>query len=305
MPRVSVVIPTRGRPTLLLRAVRSVLAQAMEDWELVVVVDGPDPETLAVLSDIRDPRIRTIVNRESLGGGGARNTGIEAARAIWIALLDDDDEWLPDKLGSQLAVLGAPAPATIGFTGELVRTPHGDYQWSRRAPSDGEHISDYMFTRRGLFAGDGGIHTSTLMAPRDLFMQCPFDPTLRRYQDTDWVLRAASTGAKIVYSPMALTIRYHEQERASIGQAAAAEWPLAIEFVRRRRDLMTRRAIASFLLLAGGSAAASARDLRGALTVLRTAWRLGAPSILGVAVFVAKVLTPAGLRRWLRSRLAR
>ena len=103
MALVSVIIPTTGRPKLVLRALASVLGQTHGELEVIVVVDGPNPETIAALGGIADPRVRVLQNRESLGPGPARNIGAAQARGEWIAFLDDDDEWMPQKLEIQLA----------------------------------------------------------------------------------------------------------------------------------------------------------------------------------------------------------
>jgi cellulose synthase/poly-beta-1,6-N-acetylglucosamine synthase-like glycosyltransferase len=67
MPRVSIIIPTARRPKLLVRAINSVLAQTMPEFEIIVVVDGPNPETIAVLKEITDKRVRVMKNETSLG----------------------------------------------------------------------------------------------------------------------------------------------------------------------------------------------------------------------------------------------
>ena len=103
MPTVSVIVPTFGRAELACRAVRSVLAQTLTDLQVIVVVDGDDPETLRQLSLLSDDRVSAIRHTERRGAGRARNTGVDHATAIWVAFLDDDDEWLPGKLEAQLA----------------------------------------------------------------------------------------------------------------------------------------------------------------------------------------------------------
>src|ERR1700758_1632604 len=97
-PLVSAVIPTRNRPDLVCRAVRSALAQTYPNIEVIVVIDGPDPVSFASLEVLGDPRIRIIALKESVGGSEARNTGAREAKGSYIALLDDDDEWLPEKI---------------------------------------------------------------------------------------------------------------------------------------------------------------------------------------------------------------
>src|SRR5271169_1867385 len=100
---VSVIIPTLRRPTLLTRALASVFRQTWRELEVIVVVDGPDPDTIAILQTIDDPRLRVIINARSLTAAGARNAGMDHAKGEWIAFLDDDDEWLPEKLAKQMA----------------------------------------------------------------------------------------------------------------------------------------------------------------------------------------------------------
>jgi glycosyltransferase involved in cell wall biosynthesis len=101
-PAVSVILATYRRQDLLPRAIRSVMAQTMPDWELVVVDDEPNPATEEIVAGFDDPRVRYVSHPENRGLCAARNTGIAAAKAAWIAFLDDDDEYLPHKLERQL-----------------------------------------------------------------------------------------------------------------------------------------------------------------------------------------------------------
>src|SRR5689334_6912006 len=101
-PEVSVVIPTRGRPDWAPRAADQALSQTVRNIEVLVVVDGPDPATVDALTALDDPRLRVIELPASGGAPAARNVGVGHARADWVALLDDDDEWLPGKVATQL-----------------------------------------------------------------------------------------------------------------------------------------------------------------------------------------------------------
>src|SRR5262245_22739133 len=127
-PVVSVVIPTRGRSKLLTqRTLPTALAQTSIDYEVIVVVDGPDPETEAALADFSDARLRVIVLPSNMGGGQARNVGFQSARGEWIALLDDDDEWFPNKLKRQLkTALRSRYDQPIVACHWIIRTPLGD-----------------------------------------------------------------------------------------------------------------------------------------------------------------------------------
>ena len=301
-PRVSVVIPTRGRPALLRRAIDSVLAQTFKDFEVIVVVDGPDAETEGMLATERDGRLRIHRNPEPKGGGAARNEGVRVARSELVALLDDDDTWLPNKLAAQLESL--PPGEVISFTRLIARAPHGDYVWPRRAPRTDEHISEYLFVRQSLFAGEGGIQTSTIVAPREVFRRQPFDETLRRLQDTDWLLRVCSEAVALNFCPTPLTIWYIEEDRPGITAARHRDWRLLYDWIGQRRGLVTSRAYAAFLLVRGGAATSASHDLAGAWTVLHEAFRHGRPAPVDVFLFLTRWIAPAGLRQRLRARFS-
>jgi len=100
MTEASVIIPTYDRADRVTRAVSSVLAQTYPDFELIVVDDGSEDETLPALRPFLD-RIRLIRHERNLGVSAARNAGIRASRAPLVAFLDSDDRWLPEKLEVQ------------------------------------------------------------------------------------------------------------------------------------------------------------------------------------------------------------
>jgi glycosyltransferase involved in cell wall biosynthesis len=303
-PCISVVIPTRARPDLVTRALASALAQTVRDLEVIVVVDGPDPATVGAVEAIDDPRIRVIVADPPLGAGGARNRGVAAARADWVAFLDDDDAWLPAKLERQLAAIEASGiDQPIAFCPIIVRSASGDRAWRSRPPRSGEPASDYLFVRRSLLMGEGTVGTSTIIARRSLLEAVEFDPSVRRYQDADWILRAAATGAELVYCPERLSIWSAPDERRTITADHAADWTHAYDWIRKRRRLVTARAYAAFLLVRVAGLAAAAGD-RSAIGLLwGEARRAGRPGVLDVLLFVGRWMVPARVRTRLRHRL--
>jgi len=103
---VSVVIPTYSRAHVLGRAIQSVLNQTYQDFELIVVDDGSSDNTEEVVRNFTDPRIHYRRHEENRGAAAARNTGIEASRGDYVAFLDSDCEWLPEKLLKQMEVFG-------------------------------------------------------------------------------------------------------------------------------------------------------------------------------------------------------
>lgn len=107
---VSVIIPTYNRAHLIGRAIKSILNQTYQDFEIIVVDDGSTDNTEEVLKGFNDSRILYIRHNHNRGGAAARNTGIKAARGKYIAFQDSDDEWLPEKLEKQMKVFENVSP---------------------------------------------------------------------------------------------------------------------------------------------------------------------------------------------------
>ena len=103
VPMVSVIIPTFNRAALVREAVASVKAQTYRDYEILVVDDASTDDTREALAAGREVRVLRQADRR--GVAAARNRGIAAARGEWLAFLDSDDLWLPEKLARQMAYL--------------------------------------------------------------------------------------------------------------------------------------------------------------------------------------------------------
>lgn len=302
-PVVSVIIPTFNRPELVGRAVASALAQTVTNIEVIVVIDGEYETTARRLEGFKDRRLVTV-SSGGVGGGGARNAGISRAQGCWIALLDDDDEWTSNKLERQLsAATTSSARFPLVFCAVTKITPLGRYRWPRRGPRQDEDISEYLFTRRGLFQGEGYIPTPSIMVPSGLFDAVKFDETLERHQDWDWVLRATKKhGALPVFLDEQLCIVYGEEDRPSI--SSARDWEYSYRWVSERADLLTRRARASFLLTVVSALAAPSRSWVVFWRILRTAYETGQPGCYDLAIHFGLWLVPRETRRKLRARLS-
>lgn len=180
-PLVSVVIPTRNRSHLVTRAVRSALVQTLDAIEVVAVIDEPDEATLKVLIQIEDSRLRIKALPFHLGSGEARNTGVDEARSKWVAFLDDDDEWFPQKLEIQLQKAQKSSHNYPIISCRLIaRKEAGDFIWPLRYPRQGEVLSEYMFCQSGFFGGEGQIITSAILTAKELLQKVPFRGDFRR-----------------------------------------------------------------------------------------------------------------------------
>src|SRR4051812_32859665 len=115
MEAVGCVIITRDRPTLALRAICSALAQTVRPSEIVVVDDGSEPALSWPAEFDEVPGLSFIRIEGTVGRGSARNLGMAALSTPWVAFLDDDDVWHPEKTRIQLAALdAAPETAALG-----------------------------------------------------------------------------------------------------------------------------------------------------------------------------------------------
>lgn len=285
---ISVVIPTLRRPQLLLRAIESVLAQSFSDFELIVIVDGPDEETVKLTSSVTDKRFRFIQNQRSLGSAEARNVGIKASRGDWIAFLDDDDEWAPDKLSSQLGAIAPARENVIVSCLSIVVTPLRRYIWPHRIYDNRISIDEYLFDRRSWFRGDVMLQCSSLLMSRPLATSLLFrDP----HDDWDLLLRAVNDrGAEIVTLDKPLVIHYTEDNRSSLG--ASFDWRTSLDWADQRRSLMTSRAYAGFLLTIIAPQAAKIGDGAAFWKLIYQACTRGSPRLIHVILYLAIWIVP-------------
>jgi len=296
---VSVVIPTRNRPELVSRAVRSALNQTYKSLEVIVVIDGPDPATEKALDALQEPRLRVVSLRANLGGSETRNIGAKEAKGQWVALLDDDDEWLTTKIEAQIALCRRSTYKFPVVSSRLIaRSPTADYVWPERAPLI--PIADYLMKRPGLFQGNGLLQTSTLLVPTQLLKECPFTTGLRKHQDWDWLIRVLELpGAGIEFVPEPLVIWYIEERRSSI--SGTNDWRFSVEWLDSVKTLCSKTSYASFLLTVVSPTAADKCQWSAFLPLLTKAFREGKPQLIHVILHCAFWLLPRDTRRFFRS----
>jgi hypothetical protein len=244
---VSVVVPTRGRPELLLKAVASALAQDVSSIEVIVVVDGDDGLSRAALDGVRDARLQIIELAVSVGGAEARNVGARAALGRWIAFLDDDDEWLAHKLSRQIvAARSSKAAWPVVASRLIVRTAEYEAVRPLRRYEASRPVSEYLFCRGSLRDGPYAMQTSTLMMPRELMTAVPFRNGQQRHQDWDWVLRAGrALGVGFVVVDEPLVVYRAEDGRASVGRGQ--DWEFSLAWGREMRGHFSAKAYAWFV----------------------------------------------------------
>lgn len=206
---VSVVIPTYNSAAYLKEAVDSALAQTYRAVEVVVVDDGSTDGTKKILEPyIKDKKIE-YVYQPNKGLAGARNTGIRAARGAYVALLDADDIFLPEKIGSQVARMEENPACDISYT-DLYHFEDGE-------PDELKKLRYTYYSGKDVLPNllkKSFIAPSAVMIRASTFARFGyFDEEIRQYaEDYDYWLRVASRGGEICFVPAAgvkMRVRTH------------------------------------------------------------------------------------------------
>jgi teichuronic acid biosynthesis glycosyltransferase TuaG len=176
MALVAVIMPCHNGERTLRQAVESVLAQTFTDWELVIVDDGSTDGSASIIEQMAaaEPRIRLLRNTTPSGAAAARNRALRETYARYVAFLDSDDAWLPDKLQVQLramqdsgAALACSSYDVMDGDGKITGTVHAD--------------SGKLTYHQAL--GYNPIGCLTVVLDRSLCGAVQFDPTLPRSED--------------------------------------------------------------------------------------------------------------------------
>ena len=283
---VSVVIPTRDRPEMLGLTLCTVLGQERVDAEVLVIDDGTGPATAALLDRIGNARLHLLRNTGPPGVSGARNSGIAAAKGNWVAFLDDDDLWAPDKLAIQLAAAEATG-ATWVYAGHVTVDESLDVR-SGAPPPPPDVVVTGLRRHNAVPAG-----ASNVAVRREVLDAVGgFDPTLRTSEDWDLWLRLAATGLPACVPRAVVALRTH----AAMASRAVDRMLADIEVIAKRHSIPIDRARhqrwAAWMCLEDGRRGAAVRHYMRAVAH-------GDLTSLGRA---AVALAHAGLARPNRSR---
>ena len=185
MIQVSVIIPTYQRPKFLRLALESVLVQTFPHFEVIVVDDASRDRTPEIVKEFNDNRVRYLAHEINKGGSAARNTGISHARGKYIAFLDDDDEWLPEKLRLQIDVLEKSRPEVGGvYTGCTKINRDNGKVVSHKTPTQRGHMFSRLLIKNCISS------TSSILLKKECFERVGlFDESLPSFQDYDLCLR--------------------------------------------------------------------------------------------------------------------
>ena len=293
-PKVSVIIPTYNRADLLPRAVNSVLSQTFQDYEIIIVDDCSPDNTQDIISTFSDRRVRSVRHDINLRQSAAINTGISLARGEYVAFLDDDDEWLPNKLRGQIEILDSSEEDVGLVYGWLETVNH----------STGRPIGEYLLRIEGnifeeLVALNSPGQPSVLMARTSIAKEVGgFGECLTRFNDTDFILRI-SQKYKVALIPEVVARAYVSHGHEQMGHDTPQNMSAAVEYMRShlsrlaaeldkrpRAHATVLRRLASVEMMRG--------NRRAALAALTSAFRLDpmdvSRAILGNRALTAKIL---------------
>jgi glycosyltransferase involved in cell wall biosynthesis len=229
---ISVILPVHNRSDVLGRAIQSVLDQTLKDFELIVIDDGSTDASVGVAKSLADQRIKIIELGENRGGNAARNAGVRAASAPLIAFLDSDDTYLPEKLET-VAAQFVVRPGLDLLVDSFVKIQPSGARVTRKNPV----ITDRETFRKALFQRQLWKATPSITVKRDVALRAPFDETLRRLQDFDFLIRV-SEFANCAATDQVLWVKYWDAGAIS---AEDNMIPANIELVRRHPEYLSVR----------------------------------------------------------------
>ena len=231
---VSVVIPTHNRVELLPRAIESVLKQTYADLEIIVVSDGSTDNTEEVVKKYTDSdsRVKYIGYSPARGGNVARNIGIEASQGEYVAFLDDDDEWLPEKLDRQIDLLEKDVNVGLVYTGVRIIYVNENIEYNSMSKERGD-------LKKTILIDNCVGTTSTVVLRKSILKKSGmFDDKLKALQDFDlWIRIAQHSKVDVVSEPM---INYYNYLGAKQVSAVTQKYIDAFKYINEKYEKQMR-----------------------------------------------------------------
>lgn len=229
---ISVIIPAWNAERHIARAIRSVLAQSRPAEEIIVVDDGSTDGTAKVVRAF-GMQVR-LITQPNGGASVARNTGIAAATGDWIAFLDADDEWLPDKLQLQ-AERHQQYPA-LQWSFTRLEWARPEWPTHRLAHPDAAPKTGVFEDYLAAYCAGYFISTITVMVHRSVFETVGlFEPGMKRAQDNDLWFRIAYQFPQVGYVPRSLAVYHLDTPNSSTKANDQVEFMIAL--IERHRAL--------------------------------------------------------------------
>lgn len=241
-PLVSVIVPVLNRAKSLPAALRSIAGQTFSDWEAVVVDDGSSDDSAEVALRAGPPgKVRVVRHARNQGPSAARNSGILAARGRYVAFLDSDDSWHPDKLRRQLDLVEADANPDMVLCATQTRVFRGSGRvlvLPQRAPFPDEPWSEFLYVNGGF------AQTNSFFLSRQLAMKVGFRPSVLQHEDHLFFLDLGAHGAhyRLLTEPLSNWNNDSRLDRMGL----AAHFERSCGFLDEADGLITEKARLAF-----------------------------------------------------------
>lgn len=247
MIKISIVVPTYNSANTILRSLDSVFKQTYQNFEVIICDDNSTDEINKILDQIKDDRVKIIYLDNNQGSAVTRNTAMKIAQGEFIAFLDSDDEWYPNKLELQISLFSDRSVGLVFGGAKIVKN---NTKTSFYKPQKEWELDSF----RKLFLGQISYITSTAIFRKECIDKVGLmEPELRRNQDFDFFLRILKHyNLKIIDKPLAVfnvntkkttfnrlqnSISFYENERISFFEENFTQKEINLFFARKYRDL--------------------------------------------------------------------
>ncbi|HKU63106.1 MAG TPA: glycosyltransferase [Gemmatimonadales bacterium] len=291
--RISVVIPTYRRRPSLERALRALTRQTVppDEFEVVVVANGPDDGTGALLATFTAPFALRPLHRAQPGRAGACNQGIAATTGDLVVLLDDDMEPVPDFLAAHRRAHGLASAGVVGAA-PVVLGPDASAAAGYIAARFARHLAKlatpgHQFGARDFYSGNFSIGRAELIAAG------MFDEGFVEYgnEDLELARRLVRRGVRLVFSPEAIAHQHYDKDFGGLARDTMAKGRTAVLFARRHPEVLPDLKLSTF-----GQGSRRERLARGLILRLGRVWS-GTPDALIALVTWVERRRPARLHR--------
>lgn len=208
-PKVSIIIPAYNTEAYIKKAIESALEQTLTDIEVIIVDDASSDQTVEVAKSFTDQRVKVIINQQNLGVSAARNRALRAAQGEWVAILDSDDWYAPERL-EKLVLLADTINADM-ITDDVYLIKDGATSpWSTLIQESGEHLDKILqidivyFVETDVY-GQAGLHLG-LTKPifkREFLVKhgIEYDEDIRMGQDFWFDMKCLIKGSRFFLEP--------------------------------------------------------------------------------------------------------
>ena len=297
MPEISVLMAAYNAEATVSEAISSVLTQSFDDLELIVVNDGSTDRTAEVLDAIVDPRIR-VLHQKNRGPAAARNYAASVSSSPWLACIDADDIWLPEKLAHQHCAVTEAHDAVLTYGWAEVADSKGKVLYNDQRPTHTGDVFERLLASNFIVSG-----SNTLMSRAAFNKANGFDESLRAVEDWDLHARLAYRATVVCTPHLVVQYRLHQNSLSTNLDLMEKSWWQASNKLflleHAPKALQARSAAAFYIYLATRAlqtCSGKARLVR-CLRYIGTALR-HAPASLPKVLLIASPL--GAIRGWFR-----